>query len=201
MLYSSANFCAHSRLKWLAHLPFTSSRRFKSQWELLNVTRTQSSCEKSKKSTLCRTGSWVFSGYSVFPPTGKVDRVGWAHKVWRQIINEVWTNTAAAQAPFVSSKSTSVCFTSVRFYLCIHNVTSHWKALIGSVLWNICNVTMIWFWRTSKSRIYFDYDIRAECKNKLGLNHGKYLQGSFGFPLYLIKAKKMLRSVFDKFWY
>jgi hypothetical protein len=45
---------------------------------------------------------------------------------------------AAAQAPFVSSKSTSVCFTSVRFYLSIHNVTcSHWKALIGSVLWNI----------------------------------------------------------------
>jgi hypothetical protein len=32
---------------------------------------------------------------------------------------------AAAQAPFVSSKSTSVCFTPVRFYLSIHNVTSH----------------------------------------------------------------------------
>ena len=31
---------------------------------------------------------------------------------------------AAAQAPFVSSKSTSVCFTSIRFYLSIHNVTS-----------------------------------------------------------------------------
>ena len=35
---------------------------------------------------------------------------------------------AAAQAPFVSSKSTSVCFTSARFYLSIHNVTSHWKS-------------------------------------------------------------------------
>ena len=27
-----------------------------------------------------------------------------------------------------------ICFTSVRFYLSIHNVTSHLKALIGSVL-------------------------------------------------------------------
>ena len=58
---------------------------------------------------------------------------------------------AAAQAPFVSSKSTSVCFTSARFYLSIHNVTSHWKALKGSVLWNIC-ICICTFLRQSKNR-------------------------------------------------
>jgi hypothetical protein len=52
--------------------------RFKPQWELLNVTRTQSSCEKSKSSTLCRK-SWVFSGYSGFLPQGKL--TGWVRHI------------------------------------------------------------------------------------------------------------------------
>jgi hypothetical protein len=41
--------------KWLAHLPFTSEAAGSNLTKyFLNATRTQSSCEKSKKSTLCR---------------------------------------------------------------------------------------------------------------------------------------------------
>jgi hypothetical protein len=61
--------------KWLAHLPFTSKVAGSNLTENFpNATRTQSSCEKSKKSTLCRK-SWVFSGYSGFLPQGKL--TGW----------------------------------------------------------------------------------------------------------------------------
>ena len=65
--------------KWLEHLPFTSKAAGSSLSEnFLNATRTQSSCEKSKKSTLCRR-SWVFPGYSGFLPQGKL--TGWVrHK-------------------------------------------------------------------------------------------------------------------------
>ena len=60
--------------KWLAHLPFICSRPSEN---LLNATRTQSSCEKSKKSTLCRK-SWVSPGYSGFLPQGKL--TGWVRQ-------------------------------------------------------------------------------------------------------------------------
>jgi hypothetical protein len=61
--------------KWLAHLPFTSEAAGSSLSEnFLNATRTRSSCEKSKKSSLCRK-SWVSSGYSGFLPQGKL--TGW----------------------------------------------------------------------------------------------------------------------------
>jgi hypothetical protein len=64
--------------KWLAHLPFTSEAAGSSLSEnFLNATRTQSSCEKSKKSTLCRK-SWVSSGYSGFLPQGKL--TGWVRQ-------------------------------------------------------------------------------------------------------------------------
>jgi hypothetical protein len=61
--------------KWLAHLPFTSEAAGSSLSENFpNATRTQSSCEKSKKSTLCRR-PWVSSGYSGFLQQGKL--TGW----------------------------------------------------------------------------------------------------------------------------
>jgi hypothetical protein len=61
--------------KWLAHLPFTSEAAGSSLSEnFLNATRTQSSSEKSKKSTLCRK-SWVFPRCSGFLPQGKL--TGW----------------------------------------------------------------------------------------------------------------------------
>ena len=64
--------------EWLAHLPFTSEAAGSSLSEnFLNATRTQSSCEKSKKSTLCRK-SWVSSGYSGFLPQGKL--TGWVRQ-------------------------------------------------------------------------------------------------------------------------
>jgi hypothetical protein len=64
--------------KWLAHLPFTSEAAGSSLSEnFLNATRTQSSCEKSKKATLCRK-SWVFPGYSGFLPQGKL--TGWVRQ-------------------------------------------------------------------------------------------------------------------------
>jgi hypothetical protein len=48
---------------------------FKSQWEFLNVTRTQSSCEKSKKvNALPKVVGFLL--VLRFSPTGKVDRVG-----------------------------------------------------------------------------------------------------------------------------
>jgi hypothetical protein len=84
--------------KWLAHLPFTSKVAGSSLNEFLNVIRTQSSCEMSKKSTLCRK-SWVSSWFSGFLPQGKL--IGW---VRGQIINEVWTNSGCLiKAPCVSS--------------------------------------------------------------------------------------------------
>jgi hypothetical protein len=64
--------------KWLAHLPFTPEAAGSSLSEnFLNATRTQSSCEKSKKSTLCRK-SWVSSGYSGSLPQGKL--TGWVRQ-------------------------------------------------------------------------------------------------------------------------
>jgi hypothetical protein len=76
--------------KWLAHLPFTSEAAGSNLTKyFLNATRTQSSCEKSKKSTLCRK-SWVFPGYSGFLPQGKL--TGWvrqikrAHSNWHMLL-------------------------------------------------------------------------------------------------------------------
>jgi hypothetical protein len=62
--------------KWLAHLPFTSEAAGSSLSEnFLNATRTQSSCEKSKKANaLAKVVG--FLRVLRFPPTGKVDRVG-----------------------------------------------------------------------------------------------------------------------------
>jgi hypothetical protein len=61
--------------KWLAHLPFTSEAAGSNLTEyILNATRTQSSCEKSKSQ---RSAEVVgFPRVLRFPPTGKVDRVG-----------------------------------------------------------------------------------------------------------------------------
>jgi hypothetical protein len=61
--------------KWLAHLPFTSEAAGSNLTEyILNATRTQSSCEKSKKVNALPK-SWVFPGYSGFLPQGKL--TGW----------------------------------------------------------------------------------------------------------------------------
>jgi hypothetical protein len=63
-------------VKWLAHLPFTSKAVGSNLSENFSMWLEPSPhVKRVKKSTLCRK-SWVFSGYSVFPPTGKVDRVG-----------------------------------------------------------------------------------------------------------------------------
>jgi hypothetical protein len=62
--------------KWLVHLAFTSKAAGSSLSEnFLNATRTQSSCEKSKKSTLCRK-LWVSFGYSGFLPQGGLGKKG-----------------------------------------------------------------------------------------------------------------------------
>ena len=62
--------------KWLAHLHFTSEAAGSSLSEnFLNATRTQSSCEKSKKVNALPEVVG-FLRVLRFPPTGKVDRVG-----------------------------------------------------------------------------------------------------------------------------
>ena len=59
--------------EWLAHLPFTSEAAGSSLSEnFLNATQTQSSCEKSKSQRSAESRG--------FPPTGKVDRVGYIGK-------------------------------------------------------------------------------------------------------------------------
>jgi hypothetical protein len=57
------------------------------------------------------------------------------------------------------------------------------------------NDLILTYLEISNTSIMIYIGLRAECKNKLGLNHGKYLQGSFGFPIYQIKAKKCLDHV------
>jgi hypothetical protein len=75
IIHSSTKYGA-SVAKWLAHLPFTSEAAGSNlTGYFLNATRTQSSCEKSKKSQ--RSAEVVgFPRVLRFPPTGKVDRVG-----------------------------------------------------------------------------------------------------------------------------
>jgi hypothetical protein len=63
--------------------------------------------------------------------------------------------TCSRLVRFVSSKSTSVFFTSARFYLSIHNVTSHWKALKRSVLWNICISVSVFVNKSSWKAVRF----------------------------------------------
>jgi hypothetical protein len=59
----------------LAHLPFTSEAAGSNLTKyILNATRTQSSCEKSKVNALPKVVG--FPRVLRFPPTGKVDRVG-----------------------------------------------------------------------------------------------------------------------------
>jgi hypothetical protein len=61
--------------KWLAHLPFTSEAAGSNLTKyILNATRTQSSCEKSKVNALPK--SWVFPGYSGFLPQGGLGKKG-----------------------------------------------------------------------------------------------------------------------------
>jgi hypothetical protein len=107
--------------KWLAHLPFTSKVAGSSLSENFSMWLEPSPHVKRVKvnSTLCRK-SWVLSGYSGFLPQGTL--TGWVRHIGqggRSLMR--YGLIAAAQAPFVSSKSTSVCFTYVSPVLSIYS--------------------------------------------------------------------------------
>jgi hypothetical protein len=80
---------ANSVAKWLAHLPFTSKVAGSNLSEnFLNATRIQSSCEKSEKvNALPKVVG--FLRVLRFPPTGKVDRVGYSKRArsnWHMLL-------------------------------------------------------------------------------------------------------------------
>ena len=110
--------------KWLAHLPFTSKVAGSSLSEDFSM-RLEPSPHVKRVSPRSAESRGFSPGTPCFLPQGKL--TGWVRHIRSggRSLMRYGLIAAAAQAPFVSSKSTSVCFTSVRFYLSIHNETSH----------------------------------------------------------------------------
>ena len=104
--------------KWLAHLPFTSKVAGSNLNEDFSL-RLEPSPNAKRVSQRSAESRGFSPGTPCFLPQGKL--TGWVRHIrsgGRSLMR--YGLIAAAQAPFVSSKSTSVCFTSVRLtYLII----------------------------------------------------------------------------------
>jgi hypothetical protein len=102
--------------KWLAHLPFTSKVACSNLNEDFSMWLEPSPNVKgvSQRSAESRE---FYLGTPCFLQQGKL--TGWVRHLRSGLrsLMKYGLKAAAAKAPFVSSMSTSVCFTSVRFYL------------------------------------------------------------------------------------